>query len=734
MSFKCNLTTTTEDATMTDIENELCRMEEDIEAVRAQKRERLKNLDFFILDNSIRESTVGQLRSHTLENKFQIYEQVKKCGMKDIIVASFSNMPRVDDTFCQFLRDRGEDFSRLYSFSEVTGALKDGVYDTETLPAALPKNKEYGLRNVFFEVDLADKNCKWEEKFTTDDMCRLLRKRIEWVHNEIHQDGRTLLNLRDLPLAMTVAPQRVLTIVKYLAQLPDNLKMFALCFEDPMGEYLPEELEAWTSSLRRTMDSNGWASGKILVHIHEKWGLQMASQLDCLGGGADGVWASLCEEGAAMGHACSSVTLMNLVRLGNEKVLKKYNCTEVRNAAREITRITTGKDPHPKQVVYGERAVDLVFGFLGIGDFDLAKFFGVETPNRITTLATEDMIVDRLTKLFGPNPQFTPEIAKAMKKTMIDDLTANRKEEYMSKVGISILFDRSGGKLTDTMSDAIANVKLKDAHQEHLIAEIRKTWDEWDVRDEVKGDNCLQFDSFYGAFMAPYIGCYACPDAKNAMKAIDMDSDGLVDWNEFMVYVKWALHEYPDDCKTVDDVLSIAFIKGIIPAMRDEKMRNKTEYPGFRHGKFTNLQWVSSSNGQVPKYAVNGGWDAENAEPLYIGRVDHNGSQIVGKIHPSHHCIYVPYGGKEHKYESYEVLINPGNQVKLEWVHRSKGNVPDRAVQGGLDASGEVYYIGRHSHKNDTLPGKVHPSHKCLYISWGGKEIAKREYGVLIAK
>ena len=163
-----------------------------------------------------------------------------------------------------------------------------------------------------------------------------------------------------------------------------------------------------------------------------------------------------------------------------------------------------------------------------------------------------------------------------MKKTMIDDLTANRKEEYMSKVGISILFDRSGGKLTDTMSDAIANVKLKDAHQEHLIAEIRKTWDEWDVRDEVKGDNCLQFDSFYGAFMAPYIGCYACPDAKNAMKAIDMDSDGLVDWNEFMVYVKWALHEYPDDCKTVDDVLSIAFIKGIIPAMRDEKMRNKT--------------------------------------------------------------------------------------------------------------------------------------------------------------
>ena len=51
------------------------------------------------------------------------------------------------------------------------------------------------------------------------------------------------------------------------------------------------------------------------------------------------------------------------------------------------------------------------------------------------------------------------------------------------------------------------------------------------------------------------IGCYTCPDAKQAMMAIDMDADSLVDWHEFMVYIKWALHEYPD-VKTVDDVHS----------------------------------------------------------------------------------------------------------------------------------------------------------------------------------
>lgn len=36
----------------------------------------LKELDIFVLDNSLRESTVGQLRGHTIENKWKIYNEV----------------------------------------------------------------------------------------------------------------------------------------------------------------------------------------------------------------------------------------------------------------------------------------------------------------------------------------------------------------------------------------------------------------------------------------------------------------------------------------------------------------------------------------------------------------------------------------------------------------------------------------------------------------------------------
>ena len=69
--------------------------------------------------------------------------------------------------------------------------------------------------------------------------------------------------------------------------------------------------------------------------------------------------------------------------------------------------------------------------------------------------------------------------------------------------------------------------------------------------------------------MAPYFGCFTCEDTRKGLKAIDFDSDGEIDWNEFMVYIKWALRQYSDEIKNVHDLLSLTFKKGIIPAMQD---------------------------------------------------------------------------------------------------------------------------------------------------------------------
>ena len=51
-----------------------------------------------------------------------------------------------------------------------------------------------------------------------------------------------------------------------------------------------------------------------------------------------------------------------------------------------------------------------------------------------------------------------------------------------------------------------------------------------------------------------------------------MDNDGQVDWKEFALYLKWAGRQYPET-QTADDLLDIAFRKGLIPAMQDEILK-----------------------------------------------------------------------------------------------------------------------------------------------------------------
>ena len=145
----------------------------------------------------------------------------------------------------------------------------------------------------------------------------------------------------------------------------------------------------------------------------------------------------------------------------------------------------------------------------------------------------------------------------------------------MSRVGIAMLFDRAGGSLTEMIRDEIKTVELKTNFHKRLMHEVRKEWNAWDLTEEQKNDDCLELDSFYNGFMAPYFGCYRCEDTKQALQAIDMDNDDKVDWSEFEVYLKWALHEYPEiNSKT--ELIDKAFRKGLIPAMRDEVVRVNT--------------------------------------------------------------------------------------------------------------------------------------------------------------
>lgn len=532
-----------------------------------KKYETLRDLDVFVLDNSMRESTVGQLRGHTIEDKRRIFEEVKKCGFKHVIVASFNHMTRIDDVWMKMLIAEGEDPQYLWAFSEVTNSItKDRTPDADQVPVGLVKMKEAGLRNVLFEIDLADSSYDFSGQFSYDDMCALMRKWVEWCHVHLHPDSKVLINIRDIEAVMPNHSERVFQLVRDMAQLPEATRPFGMVFEEP-GCSFPEECGSWARAIRRVMNENNWR-GRLLVHVHEKWGYCDATNMQLLMDGADGVWAGLGIEGASMGQASTCVMLMNLIRMGNKKVLQQFNCSHLRKAAIEITKISTGKAPDSKQPVFGTRALDYVF-HLGKDQFDLSTFFGEKAPIRMTTMASAEMIKQRLINVFGKDPQFNLTITGRMREIILEDLHAERKEEYMSMFGLALLFDRAGGSLTGAMSESMAGAKLNNLHGEKLIEVIRKMWDQWDSREDGKQDNMLQFDSFYNGFMSQYFSSYRSKDTKNALSAIDMDDDNMVDWNEFLVYLKWAFREYPKT-ETADELLEIAFTKGIIPASRDE--------------------------------------------------------------------------------------------------------------------------------------------------------------------
>uniref|UniRef100_A0A4V2H979 U77-Liphistoxin-Lsp1a_1 n=1 Tax=Liphistius sp. SGP-2016 TaxID=1905180 RepID=A0A4V2H979_9ARAC len=74
-----------------------------------------------------------------------------------------------------------------------------------------------------------------------------------------------------------------------------------------------------------------------------------------------------------------------------------------------------------------------------------------------------------------------------------------------------------------------------------------------------------------------------------------------------------------------------------------------------------NYEWKGNTNGLVQSNAVQGGV-TEEGEPLYVGRKQHDKALVSGKIQPSKLGLFVPFGGNEHFYRDYEVLIGNFNE------------------------------------------------------------------------
>ncbi|XP_073811849.1 uncharacterized protein, partial [Musca autumnalis] len=138
--------------------------------------------------------------------------------------------------------------------------------------------------------------------------------------------------------------------------------------------------------------------------------------------------------------------------------------------------------------------------------------------------------------------------------------------------------------------------------------------------------------------------------------------------------------------------------------------------------------WVQREYGLVPPNAVITGYSSDG-EPLYIGRGHHCGSLSVGKVHPSHGCLYIPYAGQEIRLDQYEILVR---EPRDTWVSSNLEYAPANAVVAGHDSDGSFIYVGRAEHNGLMLPAKFIPDRCEAYVASEGNEIRKSNIEVLL--
>ncbi|CAB3236036.1 unnamed protein product [Arctia plantaginis] len=113
-------------------------------------------------------------------------------------------------------------------------------------------------------------------------------------------------------------------------------------------------------------------------------------------------------------------------------------------------------------------------------------------------------------------------------------------------------------------------------------------------------------------------------------------------------------------------------------------------------------------------------------------------------FYPMHPAYVYPYpvqppAGDEVLVADNNLPTLPGETVELPWsTYRwvpaclSQRSIPPGALRVGTDEDGSEIYAGRAPHEGDILPAKVIPSKEACYVCWGGEEIPKDQFEVLV--
>ncbi|KAK2838091.1 hypothetical protein Q5P01_015303 [Channa striata] len=167
---------------------------------------------------------------------------------------------------------------------------------------------------------------------------------------------------------------------------------------------------------------------------------------------------------------------------------------------------------------------------------------------------------------------------------------------------------------------------------------------------------------------------------------------------------------------TIYNISTATYRRILPPANVREKRQVQTSPPPYDNGRLTWQTWT----GSLPSGAVS----INNA---YTGRVDYvcKHGCYSGFYSPKlgSYCHY-PYGNKEHKVTTFEILVNKDKFEILNWKDGSAGSVPKNSVR---TCSNDEIYIG----KNQYGLGMMVPKQKLFYLPWSGAQYSYSSYQVL---
>ena len=136
--------------------------------------------------------------------------------------------------------------------------------------------------------------------------------------------------------------------------------------------------------------------------------------------------------------------------------------------------------------------------------------------------------------------------------------------------------------------------------------------------------------------------------------------------------------------------------------------------------------WITATNGSIPEGAAVNGHE-QDGRPLFVCRAFLNEGLHPGKVRPEFGAANIPFGGREVKVGTYQVLMNPGR-----WVAASGGLIPEDAVVAGHEADGEPLFVARAIFQGGLHPGKVRLAFKAANVGFANKEQKAFQYEVLV--